>query len=165
MARVRSSVVAALVVAAVLTATGCSAQPPELPDVARQRTLDGAKAFAVHFFDTYGFALTTGSVEPLQALCTPDAMRCQAMVTDVEDMVEDGEHADRSPYVFRRVGFPSTYPVTTMPADGRVIVELEREPVTAQWVTATGTRRPLKSGDSTIFASVEWTDGGWRYAG
>jgi hypothetical protein len=53
---------------------------PQLPEAAKQHTGTGAIALARYYFETLGWALTTGDAQPADSVADPDCYACPLVV-------------------------------------------------------------------------------------
>ncbi|MCC3265429.1 DUF6318 family protein [Arthrobacter gengyunqii] len=49
---------------------------PVMPDVAKEESAEGLKAFATHWYDLMNYGFETGDVEPLKQISGPDCVVC-----------------------------------------------------------------------------------------
>lgn len=57
-----------------------TATPPEMPEIAREESSEGATAFLQHYVEVLNHAATTGDVEELKRLSSSDCSGCQKYI-------------------------------------------------------------------------------------
>lgn len=67
-----------------------SAVAPVMPEVAREHTKAGSKAFIRHFWDVANYAQSTGNVEPMRSLVAQNCAPCQAAIEAVAEVARNG---------------------------------------------------------------------------
>ena len=74
------------------TATSATptATPPTMPAQAKQDTPEGAAAFVKHYIDVFNYAASTGDVEELSRLSSPDCEGCQSYIKLYRDTYKAG---------------------------------------------------------------------------
>lgn len=95
-----------IVIVLLLVLSGCSnGEPPEvsrptaseiavpvMPDLARENSDAGAKAFVKHFIETYNYAGASGDTAPFEALSGPDCEPCFDISSTIEAVLDAGGH-------------------------------------------------------------------------
>lgn len=64
--------------------------PPVMPEVAKEHTREGAKAFIEHFWAVANYAQRTGDVEPVRPLVADHCAPCQAAIDAVVEVAREG---------------------------------------------------------------------------
>lgn len=74
------------------TATSATptATPPTMPAQAEEDTPEGAAAFVKHYIDVFNYAASTGDVEELSRLSSPDCKGCQSYIKLYRDTYKAG---------------------------------------------------------------------------
>lgn len=74
---------------------------PALPEAATKATEDGARAFIAYYWDLINYAQVTGDVKTLKRVSAPNCRGCAGGITGVEDLYQDGGHAEGGEYTVR----------------------------------------------------------------
>lgn len=94
-----------------------TATPPTMPAQAKEDTPEGAAAFVKHYIDVFNYAASTGDVEELSRLSSPDCKGCQSYITLYRDTYKAGGYFKDSDWTLGdlrlRKGGTTTY-VTTV---------------------------------------------------
>ena len=98
-----------IVLAALLTLGACTSDPepkepkrtatsatptataPTMPAQAKEDTPEGAAAFVKHYIDVFNYAASTGDVEELSRLSSPDCAPCSKYADRFEDIYSRGD--------------------------------------------------------------------------
>lgn len=102
-----------------------------LPSEAAAETPEGAAAFARYFFEVVGAAFASADPAALQAVSAPGCGGCDALITSVKELQEQGRKRVGGTYVLKSVAAP---PVEA----GDVTLEISYERAAGQVVDASG---------------------------
>ena len=70
-----------------------AAVPPERPDMSRVDA-ETAEAVAVYFLQLYPYVYATGDLAEWRALSHPECVFCASVISNVEEMVAEGNHSE-----------------------------------------------------------------------
>jgi len=73
-----------------VTSATPTATPPTMPAQAKEDTPEGAAAFVKHYIDVFNYAASTGDVEELSRLSSPDCEGCQRYIKLYRDTYKGG---------------------------------------------------------------------------
>ncbi|MDO5671267.1 MAG: DUF6318 family protein [Actinomycetaceae bacterium] len=82
---------------------------PVLPQAATQNTLEGAKALAEYWVETYNYLLDTGESTPMTEICHPGALGCSQLINELHDLqsagkrIEGADHAAAGTTCFNEI--------------------------------------------------------------
>ncbi|MEW1957261.1 DUF6318 family protein [Kineococcus sp. NPDC059986] len=131
---------------------------PELPDLGKTFTQDGASSFAVYFTRVMNHARSTGDSTLLRSLSTDDCSGCQTYADEVDMYREKG-------YVSTGtiLQFEGTHVLSWDPASGETDMDIDLSRPAHQLLAADGSLIedvPAES-DLTGYLWLKWTDDHW----
>lgn len=116
------------------TATSATptATPPTMPAQAKEDTPEGAAAFVKHYIDVFNYAASTGDVEELSRLSSPDCKGCQSYIKLYRDTYKAGGYFKDSDWKAAKLelelGGAETYASTTIRSGGGTYKKSASEP-------------------------------------
>ena len=133
-------------------------QPPPMPQTAKQNTLDGIRAFVVHYFDLANYAQRTNNAEPLKAVQQEEQCEgCKYQIQLFEDLKKDKQRIVGGEYKFKNVAIARDRDVYVCVSDfGREV---------AYVVDANGQKVEDSSRDNpnaTLVLGVRWLANSWQ---
>ncbi|MEV7396646.1 DUF6318 family protein [Aeromicrobium sp. NPDC092404] len=139
------------------TSAAPTSAPPTMPAQAEEDTPEGAAAFVKHYIDVFNYAASTGDVEELSSLSSPNCKGCQRYIKLYRDTYAAGGYFRDSDWrlsdlQLRRAGDSSTLfgTVTSPPGTYRR--------------TSAETPEPGNAEDSDLTFIANRTSTGWRLA-
>jgi hypothetical protein len=115
-----------------------TATPPTMPAQAKEDTPEGAAAFVKHYIDVFNYAASTGDVEELSRLSSPDCEGCQSYIKLYRDTYKAGGY-------FKDEGWDTVRSRAARAANGYTVGLDVRAPQTQY---KTDGRSPVKIGEA-----------------
>ena len=137
--------------------TTTSTRPPAvMPNAAKQKTKDGAKAFTIFFWSQFNRSNTEPNPTLLPPLSAPTCVPCVAYIAGAQALQDRGQRYDDPPFRITKVT------TNTVKGDtATVITEADQQAVPvidAQGSpSATATARDLR-----FLVTLTWTGSGWQ---
>jgi hypothetical protein len=128
-----------------------------IPAAAKQRTPDGAKAFAQFFLDVASRAFVSNDPRPLQALSQTQCTGCDVLVKVITEQRASGERPRQPRFVFEAAN------VQPQTQQGIFVVDVIGTERDVEVVDDSGrVLRRSGSAPSWTRSTLAWTNEGWR---
>jgi hypothetical protein len=130
-----------------------------IPAAAKQRTTEGAKAFASFYYEVLSDSQYRADSSSLRSLSAASCVACQAFAKKADEMKRRGHHVDsRSLNVDDAVVTPTT-------VRNGFVIDVLADDRPSKVVDATGSVVSTSQGAKLTFRTqVVWTSTGWKVA-